>query len=271
MYLLYALLALLLGSGSCLAQVSTMGTTAMGLPTTPGAIVSSPLNGPSPFSSFFSAATLQNTPVTTLAPVPLAQDPTIAGTSVNCSPSAAQAISPSVLGVTPSIAAFASTTTAGSAMAALSPSMMTTASTPTMPNTAVTSTTSSSILPPTVPAVVLGSLNASATGTVPAPAPLGSSTQAGSCTSAPAIALTDASALPLSTPDIPANPPPGALQSPVTELDSTSISQGMAIMPTPNSAACSDSSSMDVASPAMMAPANATGATATPGVPPAGC
>jgi hypothetical protein len=271
MYLLYALVILLLGSGSCLAQVSTMGTTAMGLPTTPGAIVSSPLTGPSPFSSFFSAATLQNAPVTTLAPVPLAQDPTIAGTSVNCSPSAVRAISPSVLGVTPSIAAFASMTTPGSTMPTSGPSTTTTASMSTMPNTAVTSTTSPSILSPTVPAVALGSLNASATGTVPAPAPLGSSTQTGSCTSSPAIALTDASALPLSTSDIPANPPPGTIESPVPELDSTSISPGMTIMPTPNSAACNDDSSMDVASPAMMAPANATGATATPGVPPPGC
>jgi hypothetical protein len=43
-------------------------------------------------------------------------------------------------------------------------------------------------------------------------------------------------------------------------------------VPTPNSAACSQSVTMSLANPAMMAPANATGATATPGVaPPAGC
>jgi hypothetical protein len=61
-------IALLLGGSTCLAQVSTMGTTAMGIPSTPGAIVASPLTGPSPFS----AVTLPGTPNTTLAPVPLA-------------------------------------------------------------------------------------------------------------------------------------------------------------------------------------------------------
>jgi hypothetical protein len=44
-----------------LAQVSTMGSTAMGLPSTPGAIVTSPLYGPSPFS----ATTQPGTPDTT--------------------------------------------------------------------------------------------------------------------------------------------------------------------------------------------------------------
>ena len=52
-----------------------MGTTAMGLPTTPGTIVISPLNGPGPFS----AVTQPGTPGTTLAPVPLASDPDNAG------------------------------------------------------------------------------------------------------------------------------------------------------------------------------------------------
>src|SRR5450755_4489343 len=64
-----------------LAQVSTMGTTAMGLSSTPGAIVSSPLNSPSPFS----AATQPGAPDTTLAPVPLASDPTTPGTVLTCS------------------------------------------------------------------------------------------------------------------------------------------------------------------------------------------
>ena len=49
--LLLMTVVLLSGTHGCLAQVSTMGTTAMGLPSTPGAIVSSPLYGPSPFSS----------------------------------------------------------------------------------------------------------------------------------------------------------------------------------------------------------------------------
>ncbi len=73
--------ALLLGCDASLAQVSTMGTTAMGLSSTPGAIVTSPLNGPSPFST----ATQPGAPDTTLAPVPLASDPTTPGTVVTCS------------------------------------------------------------------------------------------------------------------------------------------------------------------------------------------
>src|ERR1700724_508924 len=79
--LLFTTAILLAGCNAGLAQVSTMGTTAMGLPSTPGAIVTSPLNGPSPFS----ATTQPGAPDTTLAPVPLASDPTIPGTVVTCS------------------------------------------------------------------------------------------------------------------------------------------------------------------------------------------
>src|ERR1700719_3806116 len=79
--LLFATTILLFGCSAGLAQVSTMGTTAMGLPSTPGAIVSSPLNGPSPFS----ATAQPGAPDTTLAPVPLASDPTTPGTVVTCS------------------------------------------------------------------------------------------------------------------------------------------------------------------------------------------
>src|ERR1700730_13814826 len=79
--LLFTTVILLAGCNACLAQVSTMGTTAMGLPSTPGAIVTSPLNGPSPFS----ATTQPGAPDTTLAPVPLASDPTTPGTVVTCS------------------------------------------------------------------------------------------------------------------------------------------------------------------------------------------
>jgi hypothetical protein len=77
---------LLADCSTSLAQVSTMGTTAMGLSSTPGAIISSPLNGPSPFS----AATQPDTPDTTLAPVPLASDPTTPGTVVTCPTPTAQ-------------------------------------------------------------------------------------------------------------------------------------------------------------------------------------
>src|SRR6202158_5432312 len=73
--------ALVLACNASLAQVSTMGTTAMGLSSTPGTIVTSPLNGPNPFS----ATTQPGTPDTTLAPVPLASDPTTPGTVVTCS------------------------------------------------------------------------------------------------------------------------------------------------------------------------------------------
>src|SRR6267378_1108913 len=72
---------LLAGCSACLAQVSTMGSTAMGLSSTPATIVTSPLNGPSPFS----ATTQPGAPDTTLAPVPLASDPTTPGTVVTCS------------------------------------------------------------------------------------------------------------------------------------------------------------------------------------------
>src|SRR5271169_173319 len=79
--LLFMGAALLLGCNASLAQVSTMGTTAMGLSSTPGTIVTSPLNGPSPFS----ATTQLGAPVTAPAPVPLASDPTTPGTVVTCS------------------------------------------------------------------------------------------------------------------------------------------------------------------------------------------
>src|ERR1700712_3647247 len=76
--LLLTMATLLLGANACLAQVSTMGTTAMGLSSTPGAIVTSPLTGPSPFS----ATTQPGVPDTTLAPLPLASDPTTPGTVI---------------------------------------------------------------------------------------------------------------------------------------------------------------------------------------------
>src|ERR1700676_4094408 len=78
--LLFMAVIVLLGPNISLAQVSTIGTTAMGLPSTPGAIVTSPLNGPSPFS----ATTQPGVPDTTLAAVPLATDPTTPGTVVIC-------------------------------------------------------------------------------------------------------------------------------------------------------------------------------------------
>jgi hypothetical protein len=83
---------------------------------------------------------------------------------------------------------------------------------------------------------------------------------------------TNGAALPLSTPEIPANPPPGTIQQDVTQLGGTSIDPTVAVMPTPNTSACAEGTTMNLATPGMMAPANATGAAATPGVsPPPGC
>ncbi|MFN5412961.1 MAG: hypothetical protein ACK5CS_39670, partial [Bradyrhizobium sp.] len=91
------LAALLLGCAPGQAQVMTTGSTAMGLPTVPGAIVTSPLNSPGPFS----AATVPGAPDTTLAPVPLALDPTTPGTAVVCAtPSASPAPVPATPAVT---------------------------------------------------------------------------------------------------------------------------------------------------------------------------
>jgi hypothetical protein len=41
------------------------------------------------------------------------------------------------------------------------------------------------------------------------------------------------------------------------------------VMPTPNTSACAESMTMNLATPGTMPPANATGAAATPGVSPA--
>jgi hypothetical protein len=56
------------------------------------------------------------------------------------------------------------------------------------------------------------------------------------------------------------------IQPDITELGSTSIDPTLTMVPTPNSAVCSESVTMSLANPGMMAPANATGATATSGV-----
>jgi hypothetical protein len=83
---------------------------------------------------------------------------------------------------------------------------------------------------------------------------------------------TNGAALPLSTPEIPANPSPGTIQQNIAQLGDTSIDPTMTVMPTPNTPACAESTTMNLATPGTMAPANATGAAATPGVsPPPGC
>jgi hypothetical protein len=255
---------LVFGGGSSLAQVSTLGTTQMAIPTTPGAIVSSPLGAPGPFTSLFSPATVPGAPVTTLATPSLAEDPTIPGTSVNCS-APTFTLSPSVMSVMPTNNGGSSIT-----MPFATSSMSTTAMPPSPATTPIT--TPPLVLPPAMPVMILGSLSGSTTGTVTGTTAPGNAVPAPSCTAAPGNALTSATVMPLTTPDIPASPPPGTIQSPTASLAGTSIEPAMTVMPTPNSAACNESVSMDLANPAMMAPANATGAAATPGVaPPTGC
>ena len=80
---------------------------------------------------------------------------------------------------------------------------------------------------------------------------------------------TNGAALPLSIPEVPSSPSPGTIQPAVMELAGTSIDPTMAVMPTPNTSACAESMTMNLATPGTMAPANATGAAATPGVSPA--
>jgi hypothetical protein len=203
-----------------------MGTTAMGLPTTPGTIVTSPLNGQSPFS----ASTVTGTPDTTLAPVPLASDPATPGTVVTCAASTRQI---------------------------------------TEGNPGVQSKTSLAVTPGTP----FGTINmpnvGSGTGTLIPASPPGSASITG-CSATPPP--TNGAALPLSTHQIPSSPPPGTIQPAVAELTGTSIDPNLIVVSTPNSAACSLSVTMSLANPTLMLPANATGATATPGVPPpSGC
>ena len=84
---------------------------------------------------------------------------------------------------------------------------------------------------------------------------------------------TNGAALPLSTPEIPATPPAGTIQQDVAQLGVTSIDPATGVMPTPNTSACAESTTMYLATPGTMTPtpANATGAAATPGVSAPGC
>src|SRR5438093_610231 len=329
--LLFTSATLLAGCTACLAQVSTMGSTAMGLSTTPGAIVTSPLNGPSPFS----ASTQPGTPDTTLAPVPLASDPATPGTVVTCSTPTGQITTgmPAVPG-TPTSAIPVTTGTMPSVSPA--PAVPTISPAPTTDNTTtqyltlsaqpatsfmsdIFGTTIPAPQPPAVPALpqptiapmpvpapstVTGTVSTSATGTtamtmsstmtmsslamtpatplgtIPSPilgsttgtisavSPLGSSSTT-VCSSTPGGPPTNIAALPLSTPVIPSGPPLGTIQPAVTDLASTSIDPTTTVMPTPNTSACAESMTMNLATPGTMLPANATGAAATPGVSPA--
>src|SRR5882762_10402241 len=329
--LLFTTALLLLGCGACLAQVSTMGTTAMGLASTPGTIVTSPLNGPSPFST----TTQPGTPDTTLAPVPLASDPTTPGTVVTCAtptgqiapgtpavPVTSMSATSATIGTMPPISAAptilavpatssASTTTAplmlsatpatsfmtdfpgstipvsSSATAAPPPAVSATPvptpstvpgtvstampGSPAMMTPSTTSMSSTAMMPATALGTIPTPIVGSTTGTISPLSPLGSASTT-VCSSTPGGPPTNGAALPLSTPEISTNPPPGTIQPDMTQLVATSLDPTMTVAPTPNTSACAESTTMNLATPGMMAPANATGATATPGVsPPPGC
>src|SRR5258705_10063583 len=115
----------------------------------------------------------------------------------------------------------------------------------------------------TIPSPIL----TSTTGTTSPVSPLGSSSTT-VCSSTPGGPPTNGAALPLSTPEVPRSPPPGAIQPTVAVLGDTSIDPATGVMPTPNTSACAESMTMNLATPGTMAPANATGAAATPGVSP---
>src|SRR5258707_9692078 len=121
--LFFTTVILLGGVSAGMAQVSTMGSTAMGLPTTPAKIVTSPLYGPSPFS----ATTQPNSPGTTLAPVPLASDPTTPGTVVTCAAPTGQIApgTPSVPVISVSATGGAFATTPSTPAAATTPPLTT--------------------------------------------------------------------------------------------------------------------------------------------------
>ena len=222
---LVTMLALLLGNPLGEAQVVTTGSTAMDLPTVPGAIVISPLNSPGPFS----ASTVSGAPDTTLAPVPLASDPTTPGTVVVCAP---QSSSPTPVPPTPVV----------------SPTGLPT----------------SGIAAPILPAV---GQNSSAIGTIAAAAPAGTGVTV-ACSSTPGGQVTSAASLPLSIPQVAASPAPGTIEAGISGAGGTAIDPNAAVVPSPNSSACMLGVSMNLATPAMVLPANATGAAPTPGVSP---
>lgn len=219
-----AFAAVLLGGSSCQAQVATTGSTAMSLPTVPGAIVTSPLNSPSPFS----ATTLPGAPDTTLAPVPLAMDPTTPGTVVVCT----------------------------------SPS---TSSTP-VPATPTVTTPGLPALGSMTPLIPAQGQIGSSIGTIAAAAPSGTGSTT-ACSSTPGGTLATATSLPLSIPQVPAGPSPGTIPAAIGDDVGTGIDPN-AFAPSPNTSACAEGMTMNLGAPATVLPANASGAAPTPGVSP---
>jgi hypothetical protein len=217
------MVAVLLGFSPVQAQVATTGSTAMDLPTVPGAIVISPLNSPGPFS----ATTVPGAPDTTLAPVPLASDPTTPGTVVVCAPPSS---SPAPVPATPTVS-------------------------PT------------GLSPPGIAAPILPATgqNGSSIGTISATAPAGTGATV-ACSSTPGGQLTSAASLPLSIPQLSASPAPGTIPADTSNAGGTGIDPNAAVVPSPNSSACAEGVSMTLAQPATVLPANASGAAPTPGV-----
>ncbi|WP_158091747.1 hypothetical protein [Bradyrhizobium canariense] len=219
------MVAFLLGLSPGQAQVATTGSTAMDLPTVPGAIVISPLNSPGPFS----ATTVPGAPDTTLAPVPLASDPTTPGTVVVCAPLSS---SPTPMPATPTVS-------------------------PT------------GLSPPGIAAPILPvtGQSGSSIGTISAAARAGTGA-AVACSSTPGGQVTSAASLPLSIPQVSASSAPGTILADTSEAGGTGIDRNATVAPSPNSSACTEGVSMNLAEPATVLPANASGAAPTPGVSP---
>jgi hypothetical protein len=219
------MVAFLLGFSPGQAQVATTGSTAMDLPTVPGAIVISPLNSPGPFS----ASAVPGAPDTTLAPVPLASDPTTPGTVVVCAPPSS---SPAPVPATPTVS-------------------------PT------------GLSPPGIAAPILPvtGQSGSSIGTISAAAPAGTGATV-VCSSTPGGQVTSAASLPLSISQVSPSSAPGTIPADTGDAGGTGIDPDAAVVPSPNSSACAEGVSMNLAEPATVMPANASGAAPTPGVSP---
>src|SRR5260370_29615777 len=118
------------------------------------------------------------------------------------------------------------------------------------------------------PAAPLGTLATasigSTTGTISQTSLLGSPSTT-VCSSTPGGPPTNGAALPLSTPQIPANPALGTIQPDIMQLGGTSIDPTMTVVPTPNTSACAEGKTMNRAGPALMDQGNARGPAATTG------
>src|SRR5260370_15138471 len=228
--LLFTTAILLAGCNAGLAEASTVGTTAMGLSSTPGTMLSSPLSGPSPFS----AATQPGVPVTTLAPLPLASNPTTPGTVVTCSMPAGQ-IAPATPAVPVTSMSAAGGTTGTTSSISAAPTISA------IPTTSSTSTTGGTA----VPILALSAQPATSFmstipgSTVPAPPP----------------------------PAIPAPPPPSITATPipmpstVPSTLSTSIATPLGTIPTPSVG----STTGTISSTSLLGSPSTTVCSATPG------